>query len=294
MKSILLMSFTAMLLATIIKTQKQLKNKSLILTLLIPLSFSNLFSQERVNKPLPIISTIINSQLTKSTGWTLNPEGQWVSRANRIPAFIENEFKILIDYEKDGLGIDNFISYQIRDIKIQDSTYGILIKKFKDGYYKYETIDEGWTAYNSAEFYVFNKQELKKLDSIKIDSINLVKIDIIYSNSIIWISNETYISDIQKAIAKQIEEKKETPEIEKHLIFHIAPYKSKNKVQYQIYSNFSTYNIIGGIMREHKVKDENGKYSWDLKQIYLTNDLFKYCYFETDLITFNSFLKITK
>jgi hypothetical protein len=283
-----------MLLATLIKTQKQMKNKSLILTLLISLSFSHLFSQERVNKPLPVISTIINRQLTKATGWTLNPEGQWVSRANRIPAFIENEFKILIDYEKDGLGIDNFISYQMRDIKIQDSTYGILIKKYKDGYYKYEAINEGWTAYNSVEYYVFNKRELKNLDSIKIDSINLVKIDIIYSNSITWISNETYITDIQKAIAKQIEEKKETTKNENYLIFHIAPYKSKNKVQYQIYSNYSKYNIIGGILREHKVKDENGKYSWDQKQIYLTNDLFKYCYFETDLMTFNSFLKITK
>ena len=294
MKSILLMSITVMLLTMLIKTQKQMKNKSLILTLLISLSFSNLFSQERVNKPMPVISTTINSQLTKATGWTLNPEGQWVSRANRIPAFIENEFKILIDYEKDGLGIDNFISYQMRDIKIQDSTYGILIKKYKDGYYKYDAINEGWTAYNSVEYYVFNKRELKNLDSMKIDSINLVKIDIIYSNSITWISNETYITDIQNAIAKQIEEKKETSENENYLIFHIAPYKSKNKVQYQIYSNYSKYNIIGGIMREHKVKDENGKNSWDQKQIYLTNDLFKYCYFETDLLTFNSFLKITK
>ena len=294
MKSILLMSIAVMLLATLIKSQKQMKNKSLVLTLLISLSFSNLFSQERVNKPLPKISTIINSQLTKSTGWTLNPEGQWVSRANRIPAFIENEYKTLIDYEKDGLGLDNFISYQIRDIKIQDSTYGILIKKYKDGYFEYEAISEGWTAYNSVEYIVFNKRELKKLDSIKIDSINLVKIDIIYSNSISWISNETYITDIQKAIAKQIEEKKETTENENYLIFHIAPYKSKNKVQYQIYSNYSKYNIIGGIMSEHKVKDENMSSSWNLKQIYLTNDLFKYCYFETDLLTFNSFLKITK
>ena len=189
------------------------------------MSISNLFSQERVNKPVPTIGAKVNSQLTKSTGWTLNPEGQWISRSNRIPAFIENEFKTLIDYEKDGLGLDNFISYQMRDIKIQDSTYAILIKKYKDGYYKYETINEGWTAYNSVEYYVFSKHELKKLDSIKVDSINLVKIDIIYSNSITWINNETYISDIQKDIVKQIDEKKETVEKENYLIFHIAPYK---------------------------------------------------------------------
>lgn len=116
------------------KTKNQMKSKTFILTLLLSMSISNLFSQERVNKPVPTIGAKVNSQLTKSTGWTLNPEGQWISRSNRIPAFIENEFKTLIDYEKDGLGLDNFISYQMRDIKIQDSTYAILIKKYKDGY----------------------------------------------------------------------------------------------------------------------------------------------------------------
>lgn len=276
------------------ENRMKMKIKTLILTLLLMVSFSNLFSQERINKPIPTISLKINSQLTKSTGWTLNPEGQWISRSNRIPAFIENEFKTLIDYEKDGLGLDNFISYQMRDIKIQDSTYAILIKKYKDGYYKYSTINEGWTGYNSVEYYVFNKRDLKKLDSIKVDTINLINIDVLYSNNITWINNETYISDIQKDIVKQIEEKKESADIENHLIFHIAPYKSKNIVQFQIYSSYSNYNIIGGIITEHKVKDENGTYSWDEKQIYLTNDLFKHCYFETDLLTFNSFLKIIK
>jgi hypothetical protein len=276
------------------KNLKQMKNKSLILTLLISLSFSHLFSQDRVNKPIPIISTKINSQLNKSTGWTLNPEGQWVSRLNRIPAFIENEFKTLIDYEVYGLGIDNFISYQIRDVKIQDSTYAILIKKFKDGYYRYETIKEGWTAYNSVEYYVFKKHELKKLDSIKVDSINLIKIDIQYTNRISWIKNETYILDIQKDIVKQIEDNKEFIKKDNYLIFHIAPYESKNKVQYQIYSSYSKYNFIKGIIKEYNVKDDSGIYSLNQKQIYLTNDLFRYCYYETDLFTFNSFLKIIK
>lgn len=270
------------------------KTSTLLILAILTLNSVNLFSQDRVSKPIPTIGTQIKGQLTKSTGWLLNPESQWVSRPNKIPSFIENQYKTLIDYEYDGLGFDNFISYQMRDIKIQDSTYSILIKKYKDGYYKYSSIKEGWTNYNSVMFYVFNKTELRKLDDVVNDSINLIKINVLYSNSITWINNETYISDIQKEIVKQIDEKKSDKETEDYLVFQIAPYKTKNIVQFQIYSSYSKYNIIGGIIKEHKVKDENGKYSWDEKQIYLSKDLFKYCYYEVDYLTFNNFIKITK
>jgi len=243
-----------------------------------------LFSQERINKPIPTIGTQIKGQLSKSTGWMLNPEGQWVYRSNRIPSFIENEFKTLIDYESDGLGFDNFISYQIRDIKIQDSTYSILIKKYKDGYYTYPSINKGWTAYNSVQFYVFNKAELSKLDNVVNDTINLIKIKVLSSNSITWINNETFISDIQKEIVKQnILPENSNEETEDYLVFQIAPYKTKNIVQFQIYSSYG--KSIGGIIEEHKVKGS---------QIYLSKDLFKYCYYEVDYLTFNNFIKIVK
>jgi hypothetical protein len=267
---------------------------TLLILAILTLNSVNLFSQDRVSKPIPTIGTQIKGQLTKSTGWLLNPESQWVSRPNKIPSFIENQYKTLIDYENDGLGLDNFISYQLRDIKIQDSTYSILIKKYKDGYYKYSSIKEGWTNYNSVIFYVFNKNELRKFDDVTNDSINLIKINVLYSNSVAWINNETYISDIQKEIVKQIDEKKNDEVTEEYLVFHIAPYKTKNIVQFQIYSSYGTYNNISGIIKEHKVKDENGKYSWDEKQIYLSEDLFKYCYYEVDYLTFNNFIKITK
>ena len=262
------------------------KISTLVILAILMINSMSLFSQDRVCKPIPIIGNQIKGQLTKSTGWLLNPESQWVSRPNRIPSFMENKYKILIDYEYEGLGIDNFISYQIRDIKIQDKVYSILIKKYKDGYYKYFSIKKGWTNYNSVIFYVFNKTELSKLDDIVNDSINLIKLNVLYSKSITWINNKTYISDIQKEIIKQIDEKKGDKEIEDYLILHIAPYKTKNIVQFQIYSD---YIDIGGVIKEHKVKDENGKYSWE---IYLSKDLFKYCYYEVDYLTFNNFIKI--
>jgi hypothetical protein len=275
--------------------RKKMKKISILLILaMLTLKSVNLFSQNRVNKPTPIIGTKVKGQLTKSTGWILNPEGQWVSRSNKIPSYLENQYKILMDHGSEGLGIDNFISYQIREIKIQDSTYSILIKKYKDGYYKYSSLNEGWTNYNSVMFYVFNKNELRKLDDVVNDSINLIKIKVLYSNSITWINNETYISDIQKEIAKEIYEKEGDKEAEEYLVFQIAPYKPKNIVQFQIYSSYSKYNIIGGIIKEYIVKDEKSSYSSEDKNIYLSKDLFKYCYYEVDYLTFNNFMKITK
>lgn len=272
-----------------------MKKTKIVLIILVMLTINNikLLSQDRINKVLPVINKQINSQLNKSIGWMLNPESQWVSRTNRIPSFIENRYKTLIDYEYDGLGVDNFITYEIRDINIEDSIYLILIKKYKDGYYKYPSIKEGWLNYTSVDFYVFDKKELSKINTITNDSINLIKINVLYSNTITWIDNETYISDIEKSISKQIDEKN-NKESETFLIFHIAPYKTKNIVQFQIYSSYSKYNLISGVIKEHKIKDTNTQYSWEQKKIYYSDDLFKYCYYEVDYLTFNNFIKITK
>jgi hypothetical protein len=271
-----------------------MKMKTMMMTLMMSLMTMVSYGQDRVNTSVPKIQTQINGQILKSKGWLLNPEGQWISRQNRIPSFIENQYKSLIDYEKDGLGIDNFISYQFRDVKIKDSLYTILIKRYKDGYYKYSSIEEGWTNYNSVLFYVFSKSELDKFNTIKNDSINQIKISILYSNSLIWVDDATYISDIEKELVKQINTNKEAGD--DYLVFHIAPYKDKNIVQFQIYAscNDSKYKMILGIIKQHKIKDENGKYSWDTKQIYGTNELFNYCYYEVDYLTFSNFIKLIK
>src|SRR6266487_1574546 len=110
-----------------------------ILITLMGLYF-NSNSQDRVDKKLPVISTHVFGQLQTATGWLYNPEGQWVSRKNRILANLSHESRTLLDYGKYGVGIDNFISYELRKITIEDSTYYILIKKNNGGYYRYEAI----------------------------------------------------------------------------------------------------------------------------------------------------------
>ena len=264
---------------------------NIVLIILLICHF-NIFSQERINKPLPTIDSEIKGELTKSIGWMINPEGQWISRPNKIPSFLENEYMSLIDYGHWGLGTDNFISYQFREVKINNKSYEILIKKYRDGYYKYPEIQKGWKNEQSVMFYVFDKNELKKLDAITDNSINLIKINILYSNSIKWVNSETYIYDIQMEIAKQIKDKSKAKN--DYLIFHIAQYKTKNIVQFQIYGSFGEYKFIGGIIKEFKVDVKNDRLFSDKKRVYLSNNLFKYCYYETDFPTFNKFIKRIK
>jgi hypothetical protein len=259
--------------------------KLMMMTLMMSLLSMVSFGQDRVNAIPPKISTNINSKLTNAIGWMLNPEGEWISRPNKIPSFVENRNKTSIDYGMFGLGVDNFISYEFRDIKINDTNYVILLKRYTNGAYKYPTIMEGFEKTNCVEYYVLNKNELQKLKEFKNDTINYIELNVLYSNGFCYINANTYIQDVEKEIIKQIQK---PSTFDKKLIFHFVPYKNKNIVQFQIYSiwSSSTYKSISGIIKEYKVKDENGKYSWDTKQIYGTNELFKYCYFETSYTNF--------
>lgn len=272
--------------------------KSLIIILAVMFSM-NSFGQDRVSAVAPKISNKINSELKKATGWKLNVEGHWDSRRNRIPVSIESQFKKLIDYEARGLGDDNFSSYQFRDIVIDFDTLVVFIKEFWSGYYTYQSIEKGWNTTSKSDYYVFKKSELEKLSNLKDSSINLVKIETIFSGTL-YSSPNTFsgivsvdIEAIENDILKQ--KNTQTPKTyEVSLIFHIALYKSKNIVQFQIYSLFgdSSISMIGGIRNEHKIKDPKGKYDFSTKSVYNSEDLFKNCYYETDCVTFSKFIKL--
>jgi len=258
------------------------------------------FGQEKVNASLPKIGSQIIGKLYKASGWLLNPEGQWISRQNKIPCDLPNQMKALIDYGKYSPGIDNFISYELRDITIKDSSYYILIKKYNNGYYHYSTLEEEWQNTTEIVYYVFNKSELEPLKNIKQDSINLIKIHVRYFYPP-YSAPLKDLSEIETNIAKQIKETKSDYHCD--LALFIAPYKSKNIVQFQIYSILSQQypgatfitTTVGGIIKqfcscnsdytEENVVNGNDK-------AYLSKKLFKSCYFEADYSTFSNFLKI--
>lgn len=251
----------------------------LFFTFIVIKSYSQV---DRVNAELPKIQLTSTKVLTKSMGYSYNESGQWVSAENKIPYPNNTQVEI-----------DNFVSYDFREIKIKDSLYTLFMKKYNTGWHTYPSIKEGWNNTISAEWFVLEK---RKIDEIKVysDSINLIKLNSIYHG---WIdnapmhkkwNNSTYISEIQNEISKQqIQGKGDNTS----LVLHILPYKSKNLVRYNFYS-LSPYNSVWMISNNYEPKDPNGKYSFSTLKIFGTNILFNYCYFETDIISFGKLIPI--
>ncbi|MGE6353968.1 hypothetical protein ACQKCJ_08820 [Flavobacterium sp. NPDC079362] len=232
-----------------------------IITLLLLVSSAFIFSQNRQDDKLPIISKEIKGQIISANGWKKNQYGKWVTAKNKIPYDIEQQFKSLINFEVYSLGNSgqNFISYQLKDVKINDTTYSLLIEKYRDGFYKYETIQEGWVNSNSYKYYVFDKNQLENLKKINDDSIHTFEILLLQNDEKHFINLST-ISD--NVIAKEINSviKDPTPYTKKTLFITIRKFKSKNIIQFFI----STYYY---------------GFSEDM-------------YYETDLLNFNKFLKL--
>lgn len=253
--------------------------KVLIFVVLSTISFGQ---TERVGIPVPKIATNPSSILTTAKGYGLHENGQWVSKQNKIPALTET-----VDET------DNFVSYDFRDIRINDTLYTLFIKKYKTGWWTYPHIYSGWNSTIDGEFFVFKKSDIDSL-KITVDSINLIKVKALYwggfdnvAYSRQW-NESVCMNKIKTDITKQISEKK-TCDIT--AVFHIAPYKSKNIVRFQIYS-LTNYGSVFSITNEYEPKDPNGKYSWDKLKIYGNNKLFDYCYYEVDYLTFSKFIKL--
>jgi len=227
--------------------------------------------QTRTNDSLPIISKDNKGVLLQAKGWIKNQYGEWISRNNKIPNDLNYESKSLDNFEYYSLGQDNFISYQIKDIRIptnpwvyEDSTYVVLIKKEKWGYYIYPNIQEEWRTSNTCEYYVFDKNELNKFKNINYDNLYTIDIKLIYSGYIQPV-DLTKLTDLylSKEINKKIKEKNignhYYADYENHLYLNFICIEKSNMVQFYFYTGFE--------------KPENK-------------------YYETDLVTFNKFIKI--
>lgn len=259
--------------------------RRILMILSIVLTHQGVFGQDRTEKPKPIISEGSIGELTDATGWMLNPEEEWVSLKNTIPVFLGSEYKSLLTHEQSGLGTDNFKYYKLKELSYNGSVFYILVKQYRDGYYTYKSIKEGWNELISHTAYIFNKNELDKVKKVVDGQQNMIEIELIDKVNIQWTSEAEALELIPTKIVWDKPEDKKSK-----LILHIAPYKEKSIVQFQIYSTYSSFNIIGGIIKEFKAQD--GEKSWKTKPVYLTEALFKHCYFETNYVSFDKFLPI--
>ena len=198
--------------------------KNLIILFLLMTGILSVKAQERVDAVLPKISSATKGKITDATGWILHDSGKWISRKNRIPW---NTDVKLMDYEYYALGEEreNFIYYDMRDVTIKDSVYTILIKKYKDGYYKYQSIQEGWTPHNSLKYYVFKADELKKLNNLAVDTNHSIKINTLYYGTIGYLDPKASFATVEADLNKVIEDNTQIGK--KDLGLYLKLYKDK-------------------------------------------------------------------
>lgn len=111
-----------------------------------------------------------------------NSYSQWVSRPNRIAGDYVGDNAKYIDYQKQGLGIDNFILFQLNEMSYEGKKYLLFSRQSKSGYYKYPQVKEGWMFRDRVFFQVFNPDDFKAADSLKFDTLNTIAIPALYSN----------------------------------------------------------------------------------------------------------------
>ncbi len=108
---------------------------------------SNIFSQERINDPLPIVS-YEGKELKSITGWAKDINGQWQSLPNVIP-----------DGYGSRVGKDNIVSMKIYNVEYNDKKFIVLEKISKEGHYQYPTIYEGYIVMEIVNYYIFEKEK---------------------------------------------------------------------------------------------------------------------------------------
>lgn len=244
----------------------------------------------RKNDALPLLSIDNKGTLLSATGWLKNKSGQWISSKNKIPKDLGIDQDVLNNYEKYSLGNDNFISYELKDIKIKDSIYSIIIKKYKDGFYDYKLIEEGWNPRNSCVYYIISKSEMNKFKNIISETLNVIKLKIIYSDYILYIDPKTFTNyklsqEINRKINEQLSQKIETANFRKQNEQILKTEFEKYGLEYKKFDDDSFLNVnISYFKNKNKV------------QFYFYDPMTKnddvYCYYETYVDVFNEFIKL--
>ncbi|WP_229665956.1 hypothetical protein [Flavobacterium suaedae] len=197
------------------------------------------YSQERENATLPTINPIAKGKITEATGWLQNDDGEWLSRKNRLPWNLSGQDKKLIDYQHYALGEnrENFTYIGLHDVTIDDVNYTILIKKGKEGHYKYESISKGWIPQDVIVYYVFESQELEKLKNLEGDKNHEIKIKTIYANRIDFLtpSSSLDVNVVEKDLYKFM--KKGSKFLMPELVVYLKLYKDKARFVVQSYES---------------------------------------------------------
>jgi len=257
---------------------------SSVLTFLVSYSFA----QGREDAPLPKIGDVIG-RLDEATGWMKSPEGQWIDRENRIPAYLSFNHPLL-DYKELGTGIDNFIFLELRDIIIEGQEYYILIKPTREGYYKYNIIHEGWTSKVQYHYFVFQKDEIDNI-TIEKNIPKLIEINAENASGAVGIFYELNEEEMKQQISYQIK-KRTNSSTKTKLLLNLFYYDKDNVIRFLLLSkykySFEECSSYGEIAVGYYLSDVPGG-----KESLIQPDVFDKFYYECPLEDFKKLIPLT-
>ncbi len=140
-----------------------MKKKTIYLFLLIVSSLLG-YAQSEGNIDLENFSIMspVQSGIYDARGWAMQDNGTWAYATNKIP-FTDSRSNNARPGGLNELGQDNFISFELHKIMIDDEQYNILIKKYIDGEFEFIYLQRNWHFFNSLQFWVFKSEKLKEL-----------------------------------------------------------------------------------------------------------------------------------
>ncbi len=174
------------------------------------LTFANAQTIERKSAELPQISDV-KSELKKATGWALGKDDRWVKSGNAIPLSMNPKAPMS----------DNFSSFQLREVTVNDKVYSLLIKKMSRLAYKYPELQMDIYTQQVLLWFVFDKEKLEKIIDSKteMDKSYGVDLEVIASNERAIVPYWSYgLKEIAGDIVEQLRTKKKPDNVRNALI----------------------------------------------------------------------------
>ena len=249
--------------------------KSLILSAIIILFGTVVYSQQSDEEAQLSYSTIsgIQSKLINAKGWALQDNGRWASVNNIIPHSNYKTKKRPSPRFK--LGQENFTEMQLRKVLIDDKQYNVLVIEYKDGEYEFPLLEEGWSSYRSALFYVFRAENLLKVlpEEVEFNKPYAVNLDV-YCYGIVENYDPAIISD--KIVNKITRTQGLTNYNQANLIWAVYPVfiDGKKSCRFKLIKSYVTKHL----------------YTFYTDPRHL-DDLFKRSFYETNYHTFKNFIR---
>ena len=244
-------------------------------------------AQPRSEKPLPYFPKKPAKLLSDEvTGWSYSLDGQWLSEEQKIPVRLVSRNEDAYQKEQNEPGLDNFDQFQLYPALYGNDTLVLLVKLFEEGAYEFPQSKENWQDYTNAYFYLFNKDQLKKLQRFSAQNSELLHIELL---------QDGLIKDLNRRNAlERIKEKlKIDPEYDRQLVFTGRSYTLKNnerekgdspsRIQFQIFSSHKSVADVEGVVQDFRI---NGT------SLYGRPALLDYLYYECDRQRFVDFFTL--